>query len=250
MFDIYLQSLLFLSCIINAAVKIGPNLIVLSDSNKMAQVTLTNDSDQKAYVQMEATEVICKDPKQITCRDSQDKQTKISQKITFSNPKFILLPKQQRVVYVMWRDAMPQQNTMFMLTGRDMAATATQTITNGKNNKGGTNFQLKIITLYKSRMLVVKEGASFKEPKASKTPTGINITNPGTAPAQVKIVQYCDSKQISCSKSAGKNMNKTIIKFLNSKETLTNKTPQPGYTTAVSFFDYDNNRWQHLNSFK
>ena len=225
-----------------AGVKIEESLTTLSSMQKMAQITMVNDGDSKAYVQMEATEVVCQNADKITCKNSQERKTDASAMLTFSNPKFILRPQQKKIIYVIWRGQLPEHNKMFLITGRDMADKTEKTIQadDGKNHKVG----LKIITLYKSRVLVAQANGRFEKPTATQKDQTTTITNIGSAPARVKISQICEDQSV-CKAIPLNQRHHTTIAFLGAKEHITT-TQQAAFTNQLQYYDFITSTWKPL----
>lgn len=232
---------LIIVCLANAALKIDPSLTVLSDTKKMAQITVVNDSDKKAYAKMETTEIYCRDKSKINCKDIQEIANENSKKIKFSSPKFILQPKQSKSLYVMWQEEMPEDNHMFYLAARDMAESANSVIhpSAGLDKK----MNIKLVVLYKSKILVLKKGATITSPAIDENNNRLTVINKGSAILRVQVKQQCANKD-KCQPEKALN---TIRKFLKPQEKYERKISENGYTDKVSYYNYNNNEWINVN---
>ena len=229
-----------------AGIKIEQPLTVLSDQAKMAQITVYNQSDKKAYVQMEATEQLCATPNALACKNSQDKATADSAKLTFSNPKFILRPQQKKVIYVIWRDDLPTTNRMFFINGKDMGNAATQKIQLKGDSKHSVS--LNVIAVYKSRVLVAQSGGQFTKPTVTKEGNMVTARNEGSGPARVQIRHFCNDKTI-CDQLEPRLRRGSTSRFLGTNQALSTEI-KPHFTSIFSYFDFNSKTWRELETIK
>ena len=229
-----------------AGIKIEQPLTVLSDQAKMAQITVYNQGDKKAYVQMEATEQLCAAPNALTCKNSQEKETVDSAKLTFSNPKFILRPQQKKVIYVIWRDDLPTKNRLFFINGRDMGNATTKKLQLKGDSKH--NVSLNVIAIYKSRVLVAQSGGQFTAPTVTKEGNMVTVRNEGSGPARIKVRQFCNDQAV-CDQLDQRLRRSANTRFLGTNQAL-NIEIKPHFTSIFSYFDFNSKTWKELETVK